>query len=178
MRTLSPRCLQPPGEVETGKLCPLITVEDLWVSHPQRLLQRLQAEPDIPRNQHRPREDIPTEPIPPRHQGNKALTKPNVCTICTPDVMHPYDRYPAQQVGGHSVRRMRLTRARSRIDRLQAQGPEQPHHPLGIHLVALAASPGSHPPHAVIWRLRVLPIQEPHPLQILRALPLGALVVS
>jgi hypothetical protein len=82
-----------------------------------------------------------------------------------------------QQVRVHPVRRMRLTRAGSRIDRLQAHRPEQSCDAVVSDRIALTPEPGGHAPHAIIWRLRILRIEEPHQTQILRALPMGVIIV-
>src|SRR5215475_11304920 len=91
---LSPRCCQPSCKVETGKLCPLIIMKDLRVSHTKRLLQCLQTAPHIHRDGHRPRQDIPTEPIHHCHQVHKSTLEPNIRDVRTPDVIHPRDRHP------------------------------------------------------------------------------------
>jgi hypothetical protein len=47
-----------------------------------------------------------------------------------------------------------------------------------IPLVALAPQPGSHASDAIVWRLRILFIEEPHQLLIFRTLPLCLVVIG
>jgi site-specific DNA recombinase len=86
----------------------------------------------------------------------------------TPDLVHPRDGDPTQQVGVHAMPRLRLTRARFGIDRLQPHRMQQPRHPFGIHRVALLSQPHRHPAYPIEGCPRVLFIQPAHQMQILR----------
>jgi hypothetical protein len=74
--------------------------------------------------------------------------------------------------------RMCLTQAGFGIDRLDPHRMHQPRHAFVIHVVALAASPGGHPPHAIIRCGRILLIQQTHQREILCTLPLSLIVIG
>src|SRR5438067_8028385 len=134
---LDPRCCQSPREVETGELYPLITVENLWVSHLQGSVQCLQTKAHIHRDRHRPRQHIPTAPIHHRYQLNKPAMEPNRRDIRTPNLIHPRDWDPAQQVRVHPMRRMGVTHPWFGIDGLQPHGAQQPRDTFVIHRIPL-----------------------------------------
>ena len=65
--------------------------------------------------------------------------QPDVRDIRTPDLIHPDDRDPAEEVRGHAMRGMHLAQAWFGIDRLDPHRMHQPRDSFVIDMVALAA---------------------------------------
>ncbi len=79
--------LPPIGKLGTGKLHPLVRVENLWRGGPQSPIQRFQAKTGIQRDRDFPRQDVATEPIDHGHQIDEATLEADVRDITTPDLI-------------------------------------------------------------------------------------------
>src|SRR5690348_14326609 len=90
--------LEPVGKLGTGKLHPLVTVEDLRRGSLQGLLQSLQAETGIQRDGGLPGHDKPTIPVENRHQVQEAVLQTDVRDVRAPDLIHPLDAHISEQI--------------------------------------------------------------------------------
>jgi hypothetical protein len=101
------------------------------------LLRRLETAPHLPRDRQCPRQHRATAPIHHRDQRDKSPLEPNIGDIRTPDVIHPRDRSPTQQIRVHPRQGRHLTRVRFGRDRFHPDSPQQPRYALAIHRVPL-----------------------------------------
>ena len=85
--------------------------------------------------------------------------EPHIRDVRPPDLLHPRDGSPASHVWGHPLGRRRLAHPWFGLDRLAPHRLPQSRHAFVIHVVAVAAPPGSHPSDAIGRRVRVRLIQ-------------------
>ena len=70
--------LQPTGKLQTGKLCPLIGIEDRWGTLFQGFFQCFQAKMRLQAVGQALGQHIPTEPIHDRHQVSEPVRQANI----------------------------------------------------------------------------------------------------
>jgi hypothetical protein len=86
-------------------------------------------------------------------------------------MMHPLDLHAPQEIRINLMSCEGLAPLRLRVEGLNAHLSHQPGHPLSIDRIALAAQPGCHATTPIKRGRRVLRIEQPHEMQILRACP-------
>ena len=165
-----PVALQGAGEVVAGELAALVGVEDLGPAVPrERFFEGLDAELRAERVRQPPRQHRTAHPVHDHHQIEEAPGHRDVGDVRAPDLVDPLDRDPAEQVGIDLVRRCRLARVRSLVDRHQAGKPHQTPDPFAVDDMALGRQPRRHPPRTVIRPGQVLPIDQRHDRAVLLA---------
>jgi hypothetical protein len=108
------------GKLRTGKLNPLIAIEEVRCGHLQCSIQGIQAKARIQRDRDFSCQYIPTEPIDNRHQIHKPSRHSDVGDITTPDLIASLDAHATQQIRIALLAHSRNTQVRFGIDRLQA----------------------------------------------------------
>src|SRR6516165_10516699 len=92
--------LEHSSELSASKLAALIGVEDLGLTIAgQRFLQSLDAEVGAERVRQPPRQHRTAVPVHDRHQVKKALGHRDIGDVRAPDLVDPFDRQPAEQIG-------------------------------------------------------------------------------
>ncbi len=85
--------LQPVRKLSTGKLHPLVRIENLWRGYVQGPIQCFQAKTAIQRDRDFPRQDVATEPINNRHQIDESPLEADVGDVTTPDLIAALDTH-------------------------------------------------------------------------------------
>ena len=160
------------GEIFAGKLGALIGVEDLWLAIAvEGFLEGLNTEIRFQGIGKTPGEDPAAMLVHDRHQVHKPAGHGNVGYVGRPYVVGMIDGQIPEQIGVDFMLRMRPTRVRLGIDRLDAHASHEPRYPLAVDREPLAGKPCRHAPGAVIGRLRVLLVYQTHQSLILTVVP-------
>lgn len=133
-------CFQHRGELLRRTLRALIRVKDIWHAIPsQRLLQGLNAKMCLHRMGQAPGQDFPTLLIHDRHQREEPALDRNSGDVGAPHLLRSCDRQIPQQIRINPMLRVRLTRTRFLIHRVQAQQCHQPAYPVPPHVMPLSS---------------------------------------
>src|SRR5947207_2927636 len=162
--------LQRAGEVVTGELAALVSIENLGSTVPgERFLERLDTKLSTERVQQPPRQYGAAHPVHHDDEVKEALGHRDIGnsehqTWLTRSIVMPPSRY-----GVDFVRRSCLARARSLVDRHQRHEPYQTLHPFAIDDMALGGQPRRHPARTVVGPGQILPIAQHHDCMLLLA---------
>ena len=156
------------GETGAGKMGALIGVEDVRLAiAAEGFLEGLHTEIRFQGIGKTPGEDLAAVPVHDRHQVHKPAGHGNVGDVGRPHMVGMIDGQIPEQIGVDFMLRMRPTRVRLGIDRLDAHYPHQPLDTLAVDPAALPPEMSGHGTTAVGRCLQVLLIDQPHQLQIL-----------
>src|SRR5258708_39990974 len=102
----------------SGKLPPLVRIENLWRGYPKGPIQCIQAKTGIQGDRDFPRKDVATEPIDDRHQIDKPPRQADVGDVTTPDLIAALNAHASEQIRIALLNGSRHTGPRFGIDRL------------------------------------------------------------
>ena len=154
------------GECSGCELSALIGVEDIRCALLQRLTQSDQAKLAIQSVGQLPTQNVAAVPVDDRHQVHEAALHGNIGDICAPDLVGSSDLESTQEIRKDLVPWDWFAGVGLWIDGLQAHHLHQTSHSLVVDLMSLALQPGRDPWPAVERRFGVLPIDQPHELQV------------
>ena len=97
--------------------------------------------------------------------------------IRTPDLVRMIDRNSFQKIGIDLVLRMRLAQSRLGMNRLKSHLPHQPSDSFGIDRMPHRPQPRRHLGNTIIGSPGKLLIDQPYQLQIIRIIPLRAVII-
>ncbi len=113
-----------------------------------------------------PTQNVAAVPVDDRHQVHEAALHGNIGDIGAPDLVGSSDLKSTQEIRKDLVPWDWFAGVGLWIDGLQAHHLHQTSHSLVVDLMSLALQPGRDPWPAVERRFGVLPIDQPHELQV------------
>ena len=134
------------GELLTGELAPMVSIEHLRPPPIHRLGQGLDAEACLKSVGQAPGHYVPAVPVHDRHQVEESSCHWYVGYICRPNLVGSGDFGLLQQIGIAPYSRRRVAGPGSPVDGPQPHDPHQPLHPLPVHRYPPPLQPGLHPP--------------------------------
>ena len=153
-------------EVVTGKLRPLVCIENFRLPPAQGVIQSLQAKVSVQSNRNGPRQNVTAEPVHDGNQVDESLAKPDVGDVAAPHLVCSVDHHPPEQVGEYFMLLISFAESWLRVYGLDAHEPHEALHALVIDAAPLLMKPGRHATNPIKRGTHVLFIKQSHQLQI------------
>jgi hypothetical protein len=160
--TSAPSFLQPCREDLTGKLRPLVGIENRRPPSVEGLVQHLNTKLNVHRDRNHLGQYKTAEPIDHGHQVDIPSLQSATCDIRAPHLVDPVYRQPTQEIGVDLVALRGLTEPGVRLDGRQTYGSQQPTDAFMIHGIAPAMQLGRHPANLIQWGDDIPVIKQPH----------------
>jgi len=138
------------GEDLTGKLHPLVAVEDLWSARVlQGIFETVDTEGGVQCVAQLPAQDFAAVPVDDHDQIGKAMRQANVGDVGAPDLVGACDGHASQQIRIDLVLWVRLAGVGAWRHPGQAHQSHQPLYPFAVDVMAFALQEDDHPATAV-----------------------------